>query len=204
MSSKHKEVNSESGFENSYLIQNGRIFKYGIVMILSNSVLETTVVGGLECFSEKLLKYSLQQKHYAKMVGRNIEVFTRKGDKKVAAIPKKEFRFIHLDPEEVIVAEKGFVIGEHSKRVLPSLLMALKGKKPSCFDNSTYLRVSAKRAGQKLIEYIFEDGKSLLLTKEGKVVRHTEDTFLSYERWGEPVPIRKHESHRIEPVSSDF
>lgn len=190
----------------SYIRQKGKIFPWGSVRILDESVPDNTrdAYSGLWVFSEKLLPYG-KGLHYATIVDQKIIVRRKSTNRKVCILEESEVATA-VDVDVVIVASHGYLndlgpIGMRfskplqKKRDFKELYNAECGERPTHFDNSPYVKVSTKYLGQKLVTIDLSaadtprKGEFKIFTFEGKPIPDFTVVYpLSFKKWGEPLP----------------
>ncbi|MBP6974555.1 MAG: hypothetical protein KBB54_01280 [Candidatus Pacebacteria bacterium] len=191
--------------KNSYVRQKGKIFPWGAVRILDNSVPESNdAYAGLWIYSEKLAPFR-KGKHFAKIEDGQLMVYSKKNSRKSVTISSKEVHSAS-DVDVELVDLYGYLnncgsIGMRFKKPLLDkftiklLRNAEAGERPTSFDDSSYVRVSTKYLGQKLVTIDIsksmepQKGKFMIYTFDGKLIpEFTVVHPLSFKKWGEPRP----------------
>ena len=201
----------DSLLQGLYVRQNGRIFPYGVIRVLSKIIVDDDDDdSGAEFWSKAFVKYG-DGSHYAEISDSSqiVHVFRKgigkgKKIKKVNEIPFKEIK--SADVWTVQVGCHGFLhaigrIGAKfsndakvSLALEEALCKAAKGIKPGRFDNSTFIQVDASLAGQTLVE--IDLGHSCdeyrVFTQNGKPVACEAKAWLSYDKWSQTPPLIRH------------
>jgi hypothetical protein len=171
--------------QGSYVREDGKIYPWGMIRIYSNVVQDNPndSYGGLACWSRKLMPYG-DGKHYARIVGENIDVFSKETSEKIATISTKNI-ITSTGVDVARVREMGYLqvtgmLGMMFSRnddwssELNALRKASKKEPLPYRDNSAFVRVSEALTGKDLIQLDLGMGRNRkykVFTFEGNPVK---------------------------------
>ncbi len=186
-----------SHLHNCYVIREGKIDPWGTIALLDTSVsepykgssqwrLSVSNQPGLKVWCERLVPYG-NDRHFAKIEKGTVEVHRAKGSL-VESIPFSEFVVVFL--YRAYVHDNGYlesIIIEPPSwtRTLEALKQAAKGEMPCHLDNSPFVKVDEKFAGQyvmKMSESTLDD-QAIVYTEDGTRIECMTHRPLSYKKW---------------------
>ncbi|MFH1170675.1 MAG: hypothetical protein V1704_03915 [Candidatus Vogelbacteria bacterium] len=185
----------------SYVRQNGRILPWGCIRILDLRVHDPDDdSSGLECWSEKMLPYGTGE-FYAQIdsTSPTVIVCSRTDGQKVVSIPFTDF--YGCDVRTSVVAPNGYLINagsggrrykdlpddvcKENENLITALSTALAGKMPRICDNSCFVRVSPRYAGEEVVCIYTGLLPRYVLSMGGTVIKSQVHQPLAVRRWRE-------------------
>lgn len=186
---------------NCYVQEYGRILPMGIIRILNCNVRDTPHVRGLALWSKKLAMYGNEQ-YFAQIIQTSHEVVVYQNSERgkyqrqeITRIPAEEIvpcssiatARVETNGYLNITGEK--FLGKFSRDILDerdfsALSLALEGRDPKRYSNSTFVRVSPKLAGEKVYEIQFGMlGERRVYDLNGKPIEHYAHYPLCFLKW---------------------
>ncbi len=190
---------AHSHLKRCYAIRDGKIDPWGTIRILLNGVVDPgdcpgtpiCVQTGLVVYSEKLVQYGNGQ-YRAKVLENTVQVYGTKTVNNSYVEEISHDKFLVVEIHEALVHDDGhlesycFAPDRRGRQPLKKALeQAATGKKPTLLDNSPFVQVDKKFAGQTVIELSWElrVDHAAVFTKLGERIPSKVHHPLSYAKW---------------------
>lgn len=172
---------------NRYVTKGGRISKWGTINILDRSVIESGGDEGLKCYSFDFFPYK-ERKYIAVIRSdlKGIEIFSGKKQTFVDFIPCK--KIFTMNKRIKVVNPDGYLLSikntkSYNQKLSQDLHQAKIGEKPCILDNSSFVQVSRKLKGRKLVALHHSYKHHKVFTQRGKRVYCQVSCPLSFAKW---------------------
>lgn len=190
-----------------YAIRGGKIDPWGTIRLLNKTVEEPSedderytafkncieLQPGLKVWSKKLVPYGKMGGYRAVIANEVVEVVAEDGVV-VEEIPHSDF--IVVEVRESLVHNNGYLectLGRGTElhdgtwaQIIPALEQAAKGEKPEFCDNSPFVKVDPKLAGQEVIQLrhgTYDGEDAMVYSRDGEHIHSTFHFPLSYAKW---------------------